>query len=190
MDQSCLSFETYSRWRPVCRTRQCVSVLREGGGTTDCFVCIYTVCCPCLLKLDVQIGTKCHYLCDHTLCINISFVHKSKQQLKCIEALYNIVSTLFSFHRRYKKLGIWKPPTVQVSLQCCVTMHYRVLGSVLVIVIMCLQTVPLQSIMHELDECFMLCKGTVWRGITHGRTYIYRRDMSNIPMCYLISYII
>ena len=29
-----------------------------------------------------------------------------------------------------------------------------------------LQTVPLQSIMQELDKCFILSKGTVWRGIT------------------------
>ena len=44
-----------------------------------------------------------------------------------------------------------------------------------------LQTVPLQSIVHELDKCFILCKGTVWRGITD----IQERDVSNIPMCYL-----
>ena len=29
-----------------------------------------------------------------------------------------------------------------------------------------LQTVPLQSIMHELDKCFILDKGTVWRDTT------------------------
>ena len=33
-----------------------------------------------------------------------------------------------------------------------------------------LQTLPLQSVMHKLDECFILSKGTVWRGITDINT--------------------
>ena len=40
------------------------------------------------------------------------------------------------------------------------------LASSLVLVILFFQTLPLQSIMHELDVCFILGKSTVWRGIT------------------------
>ena len=65
------------------------------------------------------------------------------------------------------------------------------------IILMCyalvipLQTVPLQSIMHKLDECFVLGKDTVGGiplvtaiTLTWGRT-LHKIDMSNIPMCYL-----
>ena len=34
------------------------------------------------------------------------------------------------------------------------------------VIVIFLMTVSLQNIMHELDECFILGKGTVWRGIT------------------------
>ena len=34
------------------------------------------------------------------------------------------------------------------------------------VLVISLQTVPLQSAMHKLDECIILGKGTVWRDIT------------------------
>ena len=55
-----------------------------------------------------------------------------------------------------------------------------------------LGNVSYQSIMHKLDECFILDKGTVWRGITDIQHITYGRTLhkSNIPMCYLgnVSY--
>ena len=59
----------------------------------------------------------------------------------------------------------------------------------LYVIVIFLQTVPLQSIadiMHELDECFIFGKGTVWRDVTdtqHGRM-LHKGDMSNTLMCY------
>ena len=38
-------------------------------------------------------------------------------------------------------------------------------ASYVYLIVVSLQTVPLQSLMHKLDECFILGKGTVWRDI-------------------------
>ena len=59
------------------------------------------------------------------------------------------------------------------------------LQTVPLVLVVPLQTVLLQSIMHELDECFILCKGTVWRGITVTQGRMLNDRRSNIPMCYL-----
>ena len=49
------------------------------------------------------------------------------------------------------------------TVQRCTQYNKR---SWLYVLVISLPTVPLQSIVHELDECFILGKGTVWRGIT------------------------
>ena len=50
------------------------------------------------------------------------------------------------------------------------------------VIVVFFQTVPLRSIIHELDKSFILSKCTVWRST--GRT-LYKREMSNVPMCYI-----
>ena len=56
----------------------------------------------------------------------------------------------------------------------------------LLVLVIPLQTVPLLSIMHELDKCFTLCKGTVWRDITYNtlpRVGHYAREIWTTFQC-------
>ena len=65
----------------------------------------------------------------------------------------------------------------------CISQHYAQVRRVLYVLVIPLQILPLQSIMHELDECFILGKCTVWRGIADSQM-LYKRDMNNIHMGY------
>ena len=85
--------------------------------------------------------------------------------------MHNITCASHNANGNVKSLQVG---LISIVLQLVTACHIsmRVLAQLAVIwwhrciLVIFLQTVPLQSIMHELDESFILSKGTVWRDMT------------------------